>query len=253
VNTRVYKAFRVGLALMLLSYVGVKVVTAGGNPSPMDTHGGAVSGVVRLEGAAPKPAHITMSNDPSCAKQHPGGASAEDVMVDSKGALGNVIVYIAEGLPAKIFDPPATPATIEQKGCMYQPHVLALQAKQELRVINDDATLHNIHPMPQNNREWNKSQPPGMQPVVESFPRAEVAIPVKCNVHPWMKSYIAVFNHPYFAVTAKEGSFDIRDLPPGTYTIQAWHEKLGTVTKQFTVGSNETQKVDFAFKSPASN
>jgi hypothetical protein len=196
-SNRVYPATAAVLALLLASYVGDKVVTAGGNASPMDTHGGgSVSGMVRLEGPAPKPAHISMGNDPSCAKQHPGGASAEDVVVGSHGALENVIVFVSDGLPAKTFDPPPTPATIEQKGCMYQPHVLALQANQKLRVINEDGTLHNIHPMPQNNREWNKSQPPGMQPVVESFPREEVAIAVKCNVHPWMKSYIAVLNHP---------------------------------------------------------
>lgn len=253
-NKRVYTATAAVLALALASYVGEKVATAGGNPSPMDTPGGgSISGIVRLEGPAPKPARISMSNDPSCAKQHPGGVSAEDVVVGSNGALENVIVFVSDGLPAKTFDPPPTAATIEQKGCMYRPHVLAVQAKQELRVINEDGTLHNIHPMPQNNREWNKSQPPGMQPVVETFPRQEVAIPVKCNVHPWMKSYIAVLNHPYFAVTAKEGSFDIRNLPPGNYTIEAWHEKLGTVNKKITVGGNETKKLDFVFKSPASN
>ena len=131
---------------------------------------------------------------------------------------------------------------------MYHPHVVAMQANQKLRIVNDDPTMHNIHPVPQNNREWNKSQPPGMQPVEETFPREEVAILVRCNVHPWMKGYIAVFKHPYFAVSGKDGSFDIRNLPPGTYTLHAWHEKLGTLTKTITVGIYRTADLELVFK-----
>jgi hypothetical protein len=114
-------------------------------------------------------------------------------------------------------------------------------------VKNDDSTLHNIHPLPQNNREWNKAEAPGVA-VEETFSREEVAIPVKCNVHPWMKGYIAVFKHPYFAVTGKGGSFDLKNLPPGTYTLTAWHEKLGTATQKVTVGGAETKSVEFVFK-----
>jgi hypothetical protein len=130
---------------------------------------------------------------------------------------------------------------------MYEPHVEAIQARQKLLVVNEDGTTHNIHPIPQNNREWNKSQPPGMQPVEETFPREEIAIPIKCNIHPWMKSYVAVFKHPYFAVTAKDGSFSIRNLPPGSYTLMAWHEKLGTQIKKITVSASASN-VDFSFK-----
>jgi plastocyanin len=249
VNNRI-TAITAALALMLAGYWGERAATAAGSPAPIDTNrAGSVVGTVRLEGAAPKPAHISMANDPTCAKLHPGGASAEDVVVGSNGALENVIVFVSDGLAAKSFDPPQTPATIEQKGCTYHPHVLALQANQKLKVLNEDSTTHNIHPMPQNNREWNKSQPPGMQPVEASFPREEVAIPVKCNVHPWMKSYIAVLKHPYFAVTTKDGNFDISNLPPGSYTVEAWHEKFGTLSKKVSVGT-ETAKIDFVFKSP---
>jgi Carboxypeptidase regulatory-like domain len=131
---------------------------------------------------------------------------------------------------------------------MYDPHVIAVMTGQNIEVKNDDQTTHNIHPMPKDNREWNKSQPPGAAPISDSFARAENAIPVKCNVHPWMKSYIAVFKHPYFAVTGKDGSFQLPNLPPGEYTVEAWHEKLGTMTQKITVAAGESKTVDFTFK-----
>ena len=148
-------------------------------------------------------------------------------MADAKGELQNVIVFVAEGLGDRSFDPPTAPAVIEQKGCMYQPHVLAMRANQPLDVVNDDPTAHNIHPTPANNREWNKAEPPGTK-LEEEFTREEIAIPVKCNIHPWMHSYVAVFKHPYFAVTGQDGSFDLSNLPPGHLHHQgvareAWH------------------------------
>jgi len=213
------------------------------------TAGGEVSGTVKFVGPAPQLARIKMAAEPSCQKQHPSGATAEDVEVGPDGGLENVVVYVSSGLPADDkFDPPKNSSTLEQKGCMYQPHVLAMQAGQPLEIVNDDQTTHNIHPQPQNNREWNKAQPPGTPPVEESFTRQEISIPVKCNVHPWMKSYIAVFKHPYFAVTGRNGSFDIKGLPPGTYTVQAWHEKLGTLSQQVTISQN-SKPLEFDFKS----
>jgi hypothetical protein len=125
--------------------------------------------------------------------------------------------------------------------------VLAVRANQTLQLVNDDATSHNIHPVPANNREWNKAEPPGSK-MEEAFAREEIAIPVKCNVHPWMKGYIAVFKHPFFAVTGKDGGFDLSNLPPGTYTIKAWHEKLGTSTQTVTISANETKEINFVFK-----
>jgi len=207
----------------------------------------ALKGTVRFQGTVPKPTHIDMSADPKCAQAHSTGAMTEDIEADSKGDLENVVVYVSQGLGDAKFDPPQQPAVIEQKGCMYMPHVVAIRANQPLNVVNADATTHNIHPSPNNNREMNQSQPPGV-PLTLTFAREEIAIPVKCNIHPWMRSYIAVFKHPFFAVTGKDGSFEIPNLPPGNYTITAWHEKLGTSFQRITVGDSETKTLEFVFK-----
>jgi plastocyanin len=220
-------------------------VRAGG-PSP--TPGGAtLRGSVRFEGKAPAAKAISMAADPSCAQQHPTPVMAQEVMVDAQGDLQNVIVFVSEGLGDRTFDAPSQAVVIEQKGCLYQPHVLAVRANQRLELVNDDPTSHNIHPVPANNREWNKAEPPGSK-MEEAFAREEIAIPVKCNVHPWMRGYIAVFKHPYFAVTGRDGGFDLSHLPPGTYTIKAWHEKLGSSTQTLTISANETKEMNFVFK-----
>ena len=206
--------------------------------------GATVKGIAKFQGAAPKPARIDMSADAKCA--HPGGAVTEDIVADGEG-LQNVIVYVSQGLGDTKFEPPKEAVVIDQKGCTYQPHVVTVRASQELKVVNSDNTTHNIHPIPNNNRELNQSQPPGV-PFSMTFAREEIAIPVKCNIHPWMHGYIAVFKHPFFAVTGKGGSFEIPNLPPGTYTITAWHEKLGSSFQKVTVGEGETKSLEFVFK-----
>ena len=226
--------------------IAVGAIAAG--PAPDGSASGAtVSGVVKFQGAALPPTKVQMVGDPNCTKGRTSPAYNEEVVTDSSGDLANVVVYVSDGLGDRTFDPPTQPAVLEQKGCLYEPHVVAMRAGQTLRVTNADSTTHNIHPTPANNREWNKSQAPGMS-IEETFARQEVSVPVKCNVHPWMKSYVAVLKNPYFAVSGKNGSFEIKDLPPGTYTLQAWHEKFGTRTQQITVGANETKKLEFDFK-----
>lgn len=207
----------------------------------------AVRGVVKLDGTAPSPRAINMAADPRCAKQHPTPAVNQEVVTDTQGGLQNVVVFVAEGLGDQTFEPPNQPVIMDQKGCMYQPHVLAMQVNQRLEIVNNDPTSHNIHPVPANNREWNKSEPPGSK-AEETFLREEIAIPVKCNIHPWMRGYVAVFKHPYFAVTGKDGRFELRNLPSGTYTIKAWQEKLGISTQKITIGPNDTKAIDFVFK-----
>ena len=226
-----------------------RVVKAGDIPSATTSAGAAViKGAVKFTGIVPAPEPIRMSADPSCAKQHSRPVLNREVVVDSKGGLEDAIVFIAEGLGDRKFDPPTQPAVISQKGCLYEPHVVAVRENQPIEVVNDDPTSHNIHPIPVNNREWNKAEPPGAK-VEEAFAREEIAIPVKCNIHPWMRGYIAVLKNPYFAVTKQDGSFDLPNLPPGTYTIKAWHEKLGTATQTITIGANQTKEISFVFKS----
>ncbi len=226
---------------------------AGGGAAVDATTAGDVSGSVTLDGAAPTFKAINMSAEPFCSKAHTTAVMPEDVVTGDKGALANVVVYVKDDMSKYSFDTPKDPVALDQRGCMYTPHVVALMAGQTIEVKNDDQTTHNIHPTPKDNREWNQSQPPGAAPLDEQFARGEVAIPVKCNVHPWMKGYIAVFKHPFFAVTSKDGKFDLKGLPPGTYTIEAWQEKFGTVDQQVTIGPKESKTVSFTFKAAGSS
>jgi plastocyanin len=238
----------------LIVGIALAVAIVGGAPSSTladrETDSATVKGSVKVEGALPTPTRINMTSDPVCARQHSTAVLSEEIVADKNGDLQNVVVFVADGLGDRTFEVPPQPAVIEQKGCVYQPHVLAFRVNQKLQVLNSDACTHNIHPQPANNREWNKAQVGGST-VEETFPREEVGIPLKCNVHPWMRAYLAVFKHPYFAVTGKDGSFDLSNLPPGTYTISAWHEKLGKATQKVTVGRNETKTVQFVFKPQA--
>jgi plastocyanin len=212
---------------------------------------GEVTGTVSLTGAPPTYKAINMSAEPYCSKANSSAVVPQEVVTGDKGTLANVVVYVKDNLDKYTFDTPKDAAQLAQKGCMYEPHVVALMAGQTIEVKNDDQTTHNIHPMPKDNREWNTSQPPGAAPIDNSFARQEVAIPVKCNVHPWMKSYIAVFKTPFFAVTKKDGTFDLKGLPPGTYTIEAWQEHYGVVDQQVTIGPKESKSVTLTFSATA--
>jgi plastocyanin len=216
-------------------------------PAAMDTaNAGAITGKVSYTGAEPKLNRIKMDAEPHCATKHPTPVLSQDVVVNSNGTLRYAIVYVKTGAPAGPFPTPA-PAVLDQEGCLYKPHVLAVMAGQEIQIKNSDQTTHNIHPLPQQNREWNKSQPPGGEPLMETFAREEISIPVKCNVHPWMKAYIGVFKHPFFAVSGEDGTFTVQGVPPGDYTIEVWHEKLGAQEQKVTVGAKETKTVDFTY------
>ena len=207
-----------------------------------------ISGTVKFDGTAPKPAKIDMSQDPACK----GTNEAENIAV-SGGDLANVFVYVKDGLGSRTFDTPKDPVTIDQQGCKYHPHVLGVMTGQNVQIKNDDQTTHNIHPTPKDNREWNESQPPSAAPIEKSFAREEIMLPVKCNQHPWMKMYINVVKSPFYAVTDKSGKYEIKGLPPGTYTLAFVQEKLGEQTQQVTVGPKDSKTVDQTFKAGAAS
>ena len=209
-------------------------------------NGSTVSGKVTYEGTPAKQKPIDMSKEPSCAKQHATALTTETVVTGPNNALENVVVYISAGAPDDS-TPPSQPAKFTQKGCQYMPHVLAFEVNQTLEIANEDQTSHNIHPLPKTNREWNKSQPPGTPPLSEKYDKPEF-IPVKCNIHPWMHGNFAVLKNSHYAVTQGEGSFTLPNLPPGKYTIIAWHESYGDQTQEVTISGNETKTVNFVFK-----
>ena len=204
-----------------------------------------VTGKVKLEGDAPAMPAINMSAEPDCRGLHESPPSAE-VVVAADGMLQNAFVWVKSGLNGK-FEPSSTAVHLNQKGCIYSPHVLALQIGQSLSISNSDPTTHNVHPLPKANREWNKSQPGGGAVIDYKFPRQEIMIPVKCNIHPWMRSYVSVVDHPFFAVSGADGSFEIKGLPAGTYTIEAVHERFGSQETSVTVGDAESKDIELTF------
>jgi plastocyanin len=213
---------------------------------------GSVKGVVNFEGTAPKNEAIKMNADPVCVKQNKEPQFQETYMVSDDGkTLGNVFVYVKDGLGNYIYDTPTTPAKIDQQNCRYHPHVFGIRVNQPLEIINSDPTLHNIHAMPKGNQEFNNGQPIQGMKMTHTFTTKEVMVPFKCDVHGWMNAYVGVLDHPYFATTEKDGKFELKDLPAGTYTIEAWHEKLGTQTASVTIGPKESKDIAFTFKAPA--
>jgi hypothetical protein len=204
-----------------------------------------ISGKVVLEGTVPENPIIKMTSDPACGT---GEVRAESYVVDN-GGLQNAFVYIKDGLGNKyIFDTPTEPVKLDQKACHYVPHVLGIRVTQPLEISNSDPTLHNVHAVAETNREFNQGQPiQGMKNTV-AFTAPEVMLPFKCDVHSWMNAYVGVVNHPYFAVTGNGGKFELKTVPPGTYTIEAWHEKLGRQTQSVTVGEKDNKEITFTFK-----
>ena len=208
--------------------------------------GGTISGKITYEGTPAKQKPIDMSKEPSCAKQYPTPQTTETVVTGPGNTLENVVVYISAGAPDES-SAPSKAVTFDQKGCRYIPHVLAFQVNQPLEIVNNDQTSHNIHPLAKVNREWNKSQPPGTPPLNEKFDKPEF-IPVKCNVHPWMHGTFAVLKTSHYSVSANGGDFSLPNLPPGKYTVTAWHESYGEQTQEVTVAGSETKTVNFSFK-----
>lgn len=273
-RARFWLAMSLMLALLAFSYAcgGKKDETAsdntgGGGDSSSTAQAwspkgdeGSITGKISLTGTAPAPSKIDTAQDANCSAKNPNLMT--ETVVAKDGKLQNVIVYIKDGTLAdgkKIgdysFKAPDTEVTLDQNGCHYVPHVLAMQPNQKLKVINSDQTNHNIHALPKSgggNEEWNQSQGPGAPPIMETFKRPEI-VPIKCNQHPWMKAYVGVFKHPFYAVSKEDGTFEIKGVPPGKYTVVAWQEKGPTESKpiEVTVPAKGAATADFTFDAGA--
>ena len=229
----------ISLAMVLLSCEPITLFAAPG--------GTKLSGKVTLTGAPAKPKPLDLSKEPACVQMHAANPLfPESLIVGPGNSVRNVVVYISEGAPYP-GPVPTTPVIFDQQGCQFTTHVLAFRAGQEVKISNTDPLSHNIHPLAKVNREWNKIQPARTPPFSYAYENEEF-IPVKCNLHPWMQGYFAVLRTPYFAVTGDDGSFTLPDLPPGRYTITAWHETLGTQSREIEINySGEPQTLNFTF------
>ena len=215
-------------------------------PAAVDPNAATVAGLVKFEAAPPPMPNVQMSADAFCASQHKTPVKDEEVVVGPAGELANVLVYVKD--ISGNFAAPAQPALLDQRGCQYIPHVSAVQVGQTVNIKNSDTTLHNVNAQAKVNKPFNEGQP---VPMVSSkrFDKVEMTpFRIKCDVHGWMKSYMAVLPHPFWCVSQMNGTFNIANLPPGTYTLVAWHEKYGAQEQPVTVGAKEQKQVTFTFK-----
>ncbi|HIB52741.1 MAG TPA: hypothetical protein EYO48_06365 [Candidatus Marinimicrobia bacterium] len=210
---------------------------------------GSITGTITFEGKAPKMKPLRLDADPICVANNEIAPKKEWLILDENKGVKNVLVFVTEGLNID-YSPPEEPVVIDQKGCIYSPHVLGIMAGQQLDILNNDGTLHNIHALPKVNKEFNKAQPRSKKKLSVKFEKPEAPFKVKCDVHPWMGAYIGVFDHPCFAVSGDDGTYIISDLKPGEYVIEAWHEKLGSQTANVTVSDSAAHQ-DFTFKKPS--
>ena len=210
---------------------------------------GSITGTITFEGKAPKMKPLRLDADPICVANNEIAPKKEWLILDENKGVKNVLVFVTEGLNID-YSPPGEPVVIDQKGCIYSPHVLGIMAGQQLDILNNDGTLHNIHALPKVNKEFNKAQPRSKKKLSVKFEKPEAPFKVKCDVHPWMGAYIGVFDHPCFAVSGDDGTYIISDLKPGEYVIEAWHEKLGSQTANVTVSDSAAHQ-DFTFKKPS--
>jgi plastocyanin len=208
---------------------------------------GSVSGKVVLTGTPPPVETVRMNTDPVCAQ---AGASSpsETAVVGANGAVKNAFVYVKDGLdPAYSFDVPTASVVLDQQGCKYTPHVAGVRVGQPIDIVNSDETLHNVHAMPMTNQEFNMGQPVKGFRMTKTFTAPEIMVRFVCNVHGWMRAYVGVMAHPYFAVTDADGAFKIPNLPPGTYTIGLWHETFGAQEQKVTIAEKQDATVSLTY------
>jgi plastocyanin len=217
-------------------------------PSVDPATAGAVTATVKFEGDVPPAEIITITGDPKCVSENGGPQRAEErVVIGDNQALQNVFVYVKDGLGSFGFPVPTEPVLLDQDKCRYTPRVVGVRVGQALQVRNSDPLLHNVRSNGVINQAFNKSTPLEGISFMHTFATKEVMVPFKCDVHGWMSAYVGVLDHPYFGTTATDGRVVLGNLPPGSYTIEAWHESLGTRTQQITIGARESKDVSFAF------
>jgi plastocyanin len=209
----------------------------------------SLSGRVVFDGTLPPSEVLPMDGDPKCVAAAQGEERRTEYFVSDDGkSLGNVFIYVKEGLPQRMYPVPPAPVVLDQQKCRYVPRVVGVQVGQAVEFRNSDPLLHNVNGEGAVNQSFNYGQPLQGIKTTHTFTTREVMVPVKCQVHAWMRGYIGVVEHPFFAVTDGGGRFSIPQLPPGTYTIEAWHERLGTQTQQITVAAKDAKTLDFTFK-----
>jgi plastocyanin len=228
-------------SLSLSSLLAVTML-AGAGPA---LAAGTIKGSVKLDGKAPEPAKLNMKADPFCAQQ--AGGVDEEIAVNKDNGLKNVVVRITKGVasPPPV---PTTPAVVDQNGCIYKPRVVVARAGQTVEIRNSDQTLHNVHTYKGTATLFNLAHIQGTGPQKKKFPTAGDVVKFKCDVHPWMTGWVVVTDNPYFAVSGDDGSFTIKDVPAGKYTVEVWHEKLGTQTKDVTVTDGGTVDLKLSMK-----
>lgn len=209
--------------------------------------GGGIAGTVTFTDGPQKRRTLKVAADPVCASKHTEAVKSEALLVGEGNAMQNVFVYVSKGLEGKTFDVPAEPAVLDQQGCLYAPRVMGVMAGQKIKILNNDGTLHNVHPKPKINKEFNLAMPKFMKVKEVSLDKPEVMIPVKCDVHPWMSGHIGVLTHPYHSVTGSAGTYNLAELPAGSYTLTAWHEVFGSKSQEVTVSDGGSVTADFAF------
>jgi len=242
-------------AVLLLVFLGFGAVMLAGTPkgshSPARTAAsgtGEIAGKIYFKGTAPKLLPLDMGKDPVCVSEHSGAVHSQDGAVNDNGTLPNAFVYIEHASTDLTGPAPRNSVDLAQSGCMYEPHVLGVMVGQPLQVLTLDPTTHNIHVVAKANREWNVTQEPGSPSVIRKFTRPEIMIPVHCNEHPWMKAYIGVVDNPFYAVTGSNGSFVLKNVPAGEYTLAVWTATFGTQEQKVTVRAGETATADLTFE-----
>ncbi len=236
--------------LLSCSDSGSAPPTPRGPVTPVDlSTAGSIRVQVTYSGPVPPPKVINMNGTPACAAMHPNPVFDQSLVV-TDGRLADAVVYIKSGFGARLFAPSTEAVVIDQKGCLYVPHVAAAMVGQPLQFRNSDPEAHNVHGRPQEVEAWNfiMSRPNSTRDV--TFARPEVGIPVSCDVHPWMRAYVSILDNPYFAVTPRDGTVTLRPVPPGDYVVAVWHESLGTLVKPVALPARETANVQFAYQAP---